>query len=355
MSALPFTGEGYSEPPDWQTDPWGVPPSEDTIAVRRTFPLVDWHALWKDNSEEEWILEPLLPARRLIALYSPPKVGKSLLMLEIAVAVSKGEEALGTKPDRAYRVLYVDFENDPRGDVRERLDAMGYGPADLDNLCYLSFPTMRGLDSEAGSLELLACVEEYGCEVVVIDTVSRSVGGEENENDTWLRFYRHTGLKMKQAGVAMIRLDHTGKDETKGQRGGSAKVGDVDAVWKLTRASDETFKLTCEANRMPVAEKEIVLVRLETPVLRHKVEGSGWRAVSDAQVKDAIRYMDEAGLPLNAGREQARLVCRNAGLKISNRNLSRAVQVRKTCPGQVGDGGQVIPVPDSLWTGDDDD
>ena len=32
----------------------------------------------------------------------------------------------------------------------------------------------------------------------------------------------------------MVRLDHTGKDQTKGQRGGSAKYGDVDAVWKLT-------------------------------------------------------------------------------------------------------------------------
>lgn len=311
------------------------------LAVRRTFPVLDWRELWADNTEEEWILEPLLPARRLVALYSPPKVGKSLLMLEIAVAVSRGEEALGTKPDRPYRVLYVDFENDPRGDIRERLDAMGYGPDQLGNLCYLSFPTMRGLDSEAGALELCAVVEEYACEVVVIDTVSRSVSGEENENDTWLKFYRHTGLRMKQAGVAMIRLDHTGKDETKGQRGGSAKVGDVDAVWKMTRVTDDTFKLTCEANRMPVAEKEITLTRLETPVLRHKVEGDGWRAAADAVVRDAIALMDKAGLPANAGRDAARLIMRNASVKISNRNLSRAIQVRKNalgnCPGQVGD------------------
>src|SRR5699024_7633552 len=127
-------------------------------------------------------------------------------------------------------------------DVRARLQAMGHGPGDLENLCYLSFPTMGGLDSETGSNELMAAVQGYDCEVVVIDTVSRSVTGDENENDTWLSFYRHTGLKLKQAGVSLIRLDHTGKDETKGQRGGSAKVGDVDAVWRMSRVTDDTYQ-----------------------------------------------------------------------------------------------------------------
>lgn len=58
-------------------------------ATREQFPTINWHDLWADTSEEEWILEPLLPARRLVALYSAPKVGKSLLMLEIAQAVAR--------------------------------------------------------------------------------------------------------------------------------------------------------------------------------------------------------------------------------------------------------------------------
>jgi len=206
--------------------------------VRERLPLLDWHELWTRESTEEWIVEPLLPARRLVALYSAPKVGKSLLMLELAVAIARGTRVLGTRLGRPRRVLYVDFENDPEGDIRERLLSMQVGPDDLANLCYLSFPTIAHLDTEAGSLELLAAAEVYDCEVVVIDTVSRSVGGDENENDTWLNFYRHTGMKLKKAQKALIRLDHTGKDETKGQRGGSAKGGDVDAVWKMSKVSE---------------------------------------------------------------------------------------------------------------------
>jgi RecA-family ATPase len=119
-----------------------------------------------------------------VSLYRAPKVGKSLLILEFAVAISRAETFLDYTPERRVRVLYVDFENDPRGDVRSRLQAMGYKPADLDYLDYPSFPTMAGLDSERGALELLEAVNAYRSEVVVVDTVSRAVDGEENSNDT---------------------------------------------------------------------------------------------------------------------------------------------------------------------------
>ncbi len=309
-------------PPDTESD------AEHEARVKRVLPLLDWPALWADDEPEEWIVEPILPARRLVALYSAPKVGKSLLMLEMAVAVATGREVLGVTPDRPRRVLYVDFENDPRADVRERLQAMGYGPEDLTDLCYLSFPTLAGLDCERGSVELMEAVSVYACEVVVVDTVSRAVDGEENENDTWLKFYRHTGLKLKQAGVALIRLDHSGKDETKGQRGGSAKVGDVDAVWRLSRVSDDTFRLDCEANRMPVLERELVLTREEDP-LRHRVQADPARAAREAKVQQAYAWLEQLNVDPSLGKDQAGKVLRAAGHKVRNEHVLRAQQQRR--------------------------
>ena len=227
--------------------------AEEAAAQNAPIPeRLDWRALWADEQPDEFILYPILPARRAITIYSAPKLGKSLLTLELVVAISLGSPVLDTKPDRAHRVLYLDFENDPRGDIRSRLEAMGYGPNDLDQLCYLSLPQMPVLDSPAGGKELMRAVVHYDCDVVVIDTISRAVAGEENDNDTWLAFYRHTGLPLKQAGVALIRLDHSGKDVTKGQRGGPAKSGDVDAVWHLTKAAGGTLQLQLEASRFPV-------------------------------------------------------------------------------------------------------
>lgn len=298
--------------------------------IREKFPLLDWHDLWNtEDEDEEWIVEPILPARRLVALFSAPKVGKSLLMLEIAVAVARGQEVLGVTPDRPRRVLYVDFENDPRGDVRERLRAMGIRPDHLENLCYLSYPTLAKLDTPTGALELMAIVSEYECEVVVIDTISRAVAGEENENDTWLSFYRNTGLAMKQAGVACIRLDHTGKDHDKGMRGGSAKYGDVDAVWKLTKVTEDTYRLDCTDHRMRIAEPTIVVTREQSPFLRHKVEAEGRMAAWDAKVRELVTALDAMDLPNDAGRDTARKALKERGLRGSDASLSQAIKLRK--------------------------
>jgi hypothetical protein len=310
-------------------EPFGS--TEDGNELFDAFPRLNWHTLWEDDEEEDWIVEPLIPARRLIALYSAPKIGKSLLMLELAVAVAVGKSVLGCRtPNAPRRVLYVDFENDPKGDVRTRLTSMGYGPDDLDNLVYLSFPSLAALDSAAGGAQLVAVVAAYGCEVVVIDTVSRAIKGEENENDTWLNFYRHTGKALKAGGIALVRLDHTGKDETKGQRGGSAKSGDVDAVWRMSVVKkDEVYQLDCEANRMPVSERSLVLHREKLPHLHHRVDAAGRASSFEIRVREVMDALDAAGVDRNAGRPTVKEALKSTGVRASTNALEEAIKRRK--------------------------
>lgn len=306
------------------------PPGFHHDAVKTMYPALDWATMWDEKVEEEWIIYPILPARRMVSIYSPPKQGKSLIMLEIAAAIATGSEVLGTRAPEKHRVLYVDFENDPHQDVITRLKAMGYTPDQLGNLCYLSFPSLPALDSERGSLELMAAIAAYECDVLVVDTVSRAIDGEENDNDTWLNFYRKTGLKLKQAGVTSVRLDHSGKDDTKGQRGGSAKGGDVDAVWRLsTVTKDETYRLECELNRMPVGETTLVVHRETTPVLRHRVDGAGPKAAFDAKVAEIIRHLDQSGQADDIGRDAARDHMKSLGIGASTKALAEAVRQRK--------------------------
>lgn len=300
--------------------------------VRSALPLVDWYELWDAEDDEEWIVWPVIPARRLVALYSPPKVGKSLFMLELAAAVAAGRNVLGAAMERPRRVLYLDFENDPRGDIRPRLEAMGYGPEDLEGLAYLSFPSLAALDTDRGGLELLAAVGVYKTELVVIDTVSRAVGGEENENDTWLRFYRSTGVRLKAAGVACVRLDHAGKDASKGQRGGSAKSGDVDIVWRLGFVTESLMTLVCEANRLPVPEKVVTFERRLEPNLHSFVAGrDGRRArAPEVQVDALVKLMDELALPLETGFRNASRALRDSGHGFANDVLRAALRTRKS-------------------------
>jgi hypothetical protein len=288
-------------------------------AVRERFPVLNWRELWDDETEEEWLIEPLIAKRRLIALYSAPKVGKSLLMLELAVAMACGKAVLGSPAAEPQTVLYVDFENDPRGDVRERLRDMDVQPESLERLMYLSFPTIAKFDTERGGNELLAVAQAYGATVIVIDTVSRAVQGDENENDTWLSFYRNTGMKLKQAEIACVRLDHSGKDEMKGQRGGSAKSGDVDAVWRLSRVNDVTFSLVCEASRMQLIESELTFTRHSNP-LRHRIHGDavGARLEADKELIFSVWAASEtppADMTIRLANDQLRASSRRKGLK----------------------------------------
>jgi hypothetical protein len=304
--------------------------ADQTAQIRQLLPRLDWHDLWRDEEEEEYLLYPLIPARRLIALFSAAKTGKSLLMLEIAAALSTGRKVLGHDPGRRVRVLYIDFENDPRGDVRTRLQDMDYGPEALDHLDYLSFPSLPYLDSEQGAAALLAAVEAYRPELVVIDTISRAVFGEENDNNTWLNLYKHTGLALKQAKVAMIRLDHTGKDETKGQRGGSAKSGDVDAIWKLTTVvKDERYRLECTDSRFSLQAKELTLLRHDEPSLHHTVEdmgaGGGDR---EAKILKLIELADKDKLPAE-GRDKFTAWLKKRSLKARKDISAEVVRRRK--------------------------
>lgn len=305
ITARALMAAGYgTPPPSRDLTPWEAELDPDASEeekseaqgnwVTENLPRLDWRELWKKEHKEEWIVEPLIAARRQIAIYSPPKTGKSLILLEIAAAIATGRPVLGLPKVKRQRVLYVDFENDPVADTMERLIDMGYGPDELDDLVVLSFPNLAKLDTERGSKELLAAALTYGTPIIVIDTVSRAVQGEENSNDTWLSWFRFTGLKMKQHGIAMIRLDHSGKDVEKGQRGGSAKSGDVDAVWRMTKRSEDLIDFVCEANRFPIVEQSFTVKRTnEGGVLRHVVIGSPWKEKRD----QVIAKLQQAGVP----------------------------------------------------------
>jgi hypothetical protein len=120
-------------------------------------------------------------------------------------------------------------------DIITRMISLGAKPSELKNLVYKPFPNFNGtLDgSQFAAAELLAIVDEETPDIVIIDTVSRFIQGNENDSSTWLALYRRIHEPLKARGVACLRLDHFGKDEDRGSRGSSSKSQDVDHVWEL--------------------------------------------------------------------------------------------------------------------------
>lgn len=226
--------------------------------------IVNWGDFWdRDPADQDWLIWPLIPAGRQVALYAPAKAGKSTLLLHAITTVIVGRGWLGSdQPERTPVTLYLDFEM-TEDDLQERLEEFGFDrTVDLTHLHYAVLPSLDPLDTAAGAAQVVQAAEAIGAELVVIDTFGRSVAGEEDSADTVRAFYRHTGLALKQRGIAMLRTDHTGKDQAKGQRGSSAKADDVDVVWRLTR-TDEGAKLECTHKRVSWVPKDIDLIRTD--------------------------------------------------------------------------------------------
>lgn len=241
------------------------------IVQRFSYAHLDWPSLWEDEATEpEWLLDPLIEAGKMIALYSEAKDGKSLLMLEICIRLSEGEPIWSHRERREpISIVYVDKENTTK-DLRERAAKMGFEGRSLDNLHYYTFPSMAYLDSPEGGKELFALAQAHSAKLAVIDTLSRVVEGDEIDNNTYINFYKYTGVLFKAAKVAVVRLDHAGKDAGKGMRGASSKRDDVDAVWWLRNDHDsrEDVYLERTHTRSNNGAGELHLLRLDNK-LRH--------------------------------------------------------------------------------------
>ena len=314
---------------EWDAGPPPEPGTADDANPLGPY-LIDWHEFWDaELDEQEWLLEPLFALRRSHALYAGAKTGKSYLVLAACAALATGRPFLLKPKGEPISVLYVDMEMTLE-DLRDRLAEFGYGPDDdLSNLHYALLPSLPPLDTEAGGQALLAAALAVGAKFVIIDTTSRVIQGDENDADTMRAFYRHTGLLLKQHGIGWKRLDHSGKDASKGQRGSSAKNDDVDVVIRLER-TEKGQRITATHRRMSwFPEVTEILVSdsdgTMTFTLPVSATGAGW----PAGTKDIATDLDELGLPLDVSARKASDALRGAGRGRGYKKVQAAVKYRR--------------------------
>jgi hypothetical protein len=290
---------------------------------------INWYDLWAHTSSEpDWLVPGIIERGRLHAIYAPKKHKKSLLTLVMVAALVTGRPLLG-RPNphgRAVRVLYIDIENS-RDDIRQRLHDAGYGPDDLTDLPYYSFPSLPGLDSAAGGTHLLALIERQQPELVVLDTTSRVVTGKENDADTFRSLYRHTLAPIKALGLAVLRLDNAGKDPTLGQRGSSAKGDDLDTAWLVTMQGEDRITLRLDFQRSNHHPPQIELVRYLDPLRFVRLD----HAADRPEITALCDHLDRLGVPQDAGRPAARTALNGAKIKAADRLLEEAIKMRKSC------------------------
>lgn len=289
---------------------------------------IDWNSAGEAATATGWCIDNWIGRGDHVSLVGPAKVGKSLLALDAAASKVIGGSFLGTDL-AAGRVLYLDYENKVEV-VCERLVAMGFDLADLSGLSYECFSQTGPLDSAPGALAVLKRVEETGAELVVIDTLQRVLTGDENNSQGVRDMYRLLSMPLRSGNVAVLRLDHLGKNDRSTARGSSAKGDDVDQSWVLTRRADGLLTLRQELSRTPAPVGQFVLKRTSSP-LGHEVVSNAPEEVEDSadDVGQVVARLDELSLPNTVGRPTAIKKLKESGQSYTTATLSAAIKMRQ--------------------------
>ncbi|MFZ2175211.1 MAG: AAA family ATPase, partial [Rhodococcus sp. (in: high G+C Gram-positive bacteria)] len=210
--------------------------------VRTSRPgIVDISALLsQDLPPRVWLENGIIEADCVNKVTAASGSGKTLLLAHMTASWSNGYSALDLedgkprKLERPLRVLYVDGELGLRQWHRI---FHNLGVLDLPNFYLRTLtddaPMWPALCTPEGAAEFLEWIESgEEVDVIVLDTLSAFVGGEESSNDTWLEFDRLVTLPLKAAGFTVVYADHTGH-EARRARGGSAKKAKLDVEWVL--------------------------------------------------------------------------------------------------------------------------
>ena len=160
-------------------------------------------AIWP---EPVWAVPGILPIG-LAILAGKPKVGKSWLALQIAHAVAAGGYALGEQV-QAGPVLYLALEDPPRR-LKERMAAQRWRlglPAEFMPLG--QFTDQVGDLRNGGGEKLARQIKHRGYRLVVIDTLSRSVYGDQNDAEKMTAGLTPIQEMAHHSNCCVLMIDH---------------------------------------------------------------------------------------------------------------------------------------------------
>jgi AAA domain len=148
------------------------------------------------------IAKDFLHEGETIGLVGKPKQGKSRLVQQFAIDVSRGRSFLGHEVPKASRVLILDFENRPAV-AKQRLLKMDGKPITDNLLVYAPESLMANaitIASEDGVKALVQVVKDVMPDVLIVDNWRLFLAGDENKTDVVLH-----GLKVLSALRSIVR------------------------------------------------------------------------------------------------------------------------------------------------------
>jgi hypothetical protein len=194
-----------------------------------------------------WIEPGLLPPQGILFVGGEPKVGKSLLVANLALALAAGQDRAGFRVPAARRVLICQFEL-PVAQFVSRLATMRRvlgpkgTPAADQNLLVDTRAAGHLLSAPQGLNHFLAAAREAAAEAIVLDPLYSTHDQDENDTRSMAALCQSL-LRLRDASRAALVVVHhvrksVGRDEIgRAFRGSSALHAVGDSYLLLARPS----------------------------------------------------------------------------------------------------------------------
>jgi DNA primase len=186
----------------------------------------------------DYLIPGLLPKGESALLVASPKVGKTLLGIDLAFAVATGEDYFLGETCQQGKVLLVSVD-ESRQSTKAKLIKRGFKKSDAENIRIIP-------QFEVSQLEKLeAEIEDFHPTLVIIDSLKRITKGSTiSENSAEFSDVVYTISELcNRYGASCVLIHHSKKDNeiigVDNVRGSSAIVGALGNVWIMNRVAKE--------------------------------------------------------------------------------------------------------------------
>lgn len=236
---------------------------------------ISWgDGLFKRRREYPWLVREVLAARDILLMIGKEKVGKSILMLQLAFAIISGEKFLGRydvlKP---LNVLFLQTEG-KRDETVDRIESMAKAIPFVKTKFAFIYRKNFFLDHPENLEALDAAIAKlpFKPDVLFIDSLYQAMSGDLNENLDARRFIHAVDTVLDKYDMTCVILHHESKivySDTYGaiDKGDQASFGAacfnwwIESIFRLRRDKKNVRILTCNTQRSgKMLEKESLLL-----------------------------------------------------------------------------------------------
>jgi len=272
-----------------------------------------------------------------VCLYAPPASYKSFLVLDWALSVAHGTDWAG-RPTRQAPVVYLAMEG--QTGLINRALAWHHDRKLRAKGVPFAAVTTNLMMADNGQADTEALIEAIGGGIdqppalVVIDTLSRVMDGDENTQTSMSAFVRHCQQIQEAFDCTVLVVHHTGKAGS-GARGSSVLQGAVDTELELKREAggQGVVKLLVTKQKDIEEAEPMFLKSREITYVSH-----GLAPERTSLVLDVVDAPD--GNDAGTGRKRSKL--QNTAIEVLERLLTDPNMVEHDADGSRG-------VPVDMW------